>query len=57
LSKKKFYLDPIDGRPGSLTRRAIGLYQSAAGIPIDCWPSKKVLDHLRSSNLENKSGP
>ena len=22
LSKKKFYLDPVDGRPGSLTRRA-----------------------------------
>src|SRR5580765_7841923 len=47
LSKKKFYLDPVDGRPGSLTRRAIGLYQRAAGIPFDCWPSKIVLDHLR----------
>jgi len=57
LSQKKFYLDPVDGRPGSLTRRAIGLYQSAAGIPIDCWPSKKVLDHLRSSSVENKSRP
>ena len=57
LSKKKFYLDPVDGRPGSLTRRAIGLYQRAAGIPIDCWPSKIVLDHLRSSSVENKFGP
>jgi len=37
LSKKKFYLDPVDGRPGSLTRRAIGLYQSAAGIPIESY--------------------
>jgi len=54
---KKSYLDSVDGRPGSLTRRAIGLYQTAAGIPIDCWPSKKVLDHLRSSNVENKSRP
>jgi hypothetical protein len=57
LSKKKFYLYPVDGRPGSLTRRALGLYQSAAGIPIDCWPSKSVLDHLRSSNLGEKSRP
>ena len=57
LNKKKFYLDPVDGRLGSVTRRAIGLYQSAAGVPIDCWPSKNVLDHLRSSNVENKSRP
>jgi len=57
LSKKKFYLDPVDGRPGSLTRRAIGLYQRAAGIPIDCWPSKILLGHLRSSSVENKFAP
>lgn len=57
LSKKKFYFDPIDGRPGSYTRRAVGLYQRAAGIPIDCWPSKIVLEHLRNSNVENKLTP
>jgi len=57
LSKKKFYLDPVDGRPGSLTRRAIGLYQRAAGIPIDCWPSKILLGHLRGSSVENKFAP
>jgi len=57
LSKKKFYFDPIDGRPGALTRRAIGLYQRAAGIPVDCWPSKAVLDHLRSSDVVNKPTP
>src|SRR5262249_33293084 len=49
LSKRGYYFDPVDGRLGSLTRRAIGLFQKAAGMHIDCWPSKDVLDQLRSS--------
>ena len=33
----------IDGKIGSNTRKQIGLYQKAARIKIDCWPSDSVL--------------
>jgi lytic murein transglycosylase len=48
LGGKKYYHDAIDGRLGSITRRAIGDYEAAAGMRVDCWPSKILLDRLRS---------
>jgi lytic murein transglycosylase len=57
LNAKNFYSDPVDGRPGSQTRRAIGLYQRAAGVAIDCWPSRNILVHLRGSDVEGSSRP
>jgi lytic murein transglycosylase len=50
LSSKKYYDDTIDGRLGSVTRRAIGQYQKATNMQIDCWPSKPLLDQLRRSD-------
>jgi hypothetical protein len=30
------------------TRSALGAYQKANGLKVDCWPSTAVLDHMRS---------
>jgi lytic murein transglycosylase len=55
LSSKKYYSDKIDGRLGSATRRAIGLYQQATNVPIDCWPSKALLEQLRQDGKASAS--
>ncbi len=39
----------IDGRIGSNTRGVIGRYQRARGLRVDCWPTRDLLAHLRSS--------
>ena len=43
LQKLGYPMDKIDGKIGSNTRTQIGLYQKAARIKIDCWPSDSVL--------------
>ena len=50
LSNKKYYSDTVDGRLGSVTRRAIGQYQKATNMRIDCWPSRALLDQLQRSD-------
>ena len=47
LTALGFYKDKIDGKAGMLTRSALGHYQKARGIKVDCWPSGGVLDHMR----------
>ncbi|RTL72123.1 MAG: lytic murein transglycosylase, partial [Hyphomicrobiales bacterium] len=37
----------IDGKAGMNTRSLIGVYQRDHGLEVDCWPSDKVLAHLR----------
>lgn len=39
---------PADGLLGSKTRRAIGLYQKAHAMTVDCWPSAAVLAHAQA---------
>src|SRR5450830_680980 len=39
--------DKIDGKAGMLTRAALGSYQKANGLKLDCWPTAAVLDHMR----------
>jgi lytic murein transglycosylase len=46
LTRRGFYNDKIDGKAGMLTRGALGAYQKANGLPLDCWPSQAVLDHV-----------
>ncbi|MGE0751943.1 MAG: lytic murein transglycosylase [Variibacter sp.] len=46
LTRRKLYSDKIDGKAGMATRLAIGHYQKANGLRLDCWPNKAVLDHL-----------
>ena len=47
LTELGFYRDKIDGKAGMLTRSALGAYQKANGLKLDCWPTSAVLDHMR----------
>jgi lytic murein transglycosylase len=48
LTARGFYRDKIDGKAGMLTRAALGAYQKANGLKLDCWPTAAVLDHMRA---------
>jgi lytic murein transglycosylase len=47
LTAKGIYKDKVDGKAGMLTRAALGEYQKANGLKLDCWPTSAVLDHMR----------
>lgn len=47
LTELGLYADKIDGKAGMLTRAALGKYQKANGLKIDCWPTAAVLSHMR----------
>jgi lytic murein transglycosylase len=47
LTDLGFYRDKVDGKAGMLTRSALGAYQKANGLALDCWPGAAVLDHMR----------
>ena len=47
LTELGFYRDKIDGKAGMLTRSALGTYQKANGLKLDCWPTSSVLDHMK----------
>jgi lytic murein transglycosylase len=47
LTALGLYRDKIDGKAGMLTRAALGSYQKANGLKVDCWPTAAVLDHMR----------
>jgi len=49
LAARGLYKDKIDGRAGMLTRSALGAYQKANGLKLDCWPTAAVLNHMRGS--------
>jgi lytic murein transglycosylase len=49
LQALHFYDDKIDGKAGMLTRAALGAYQKAHGLKLDCWPTRAVLDHMRAA--------
>jgi lytic murein transglycosylase len=49
LTAKGIYRDKIDGKAGMLTRAALGQYQKANGLRLDCWPTTAVLDHMRGA--------
>ena len=46
LTRLGYYRDKVDGKAGMLTRSALGAYQKAAGLKVDCWPSEAVLGAL-----------
>ena len=48
LTRLGLYSDRIDGKAGMLTRAALGAYQKANGLTLDCWPSQAVLDHIQA---------
>jgi lytic murein transglycosylase len=43
LTRIGLYKDKLDGKAGMQTRAALGAYQKAAGLKVDCWPSGAVL--------------
>ena len=47
LSELGLYKDKVDGKAGMLTRAALGAYQKANGLKVDCWPTAAVLGHMR----------
>jgi lytic murein transglycosylase len=47
LTAQGLYRDKIDGKAGMLTRAALGAYQKANGLKVDCWPTLAVLEHMR----------
>jgi lytic murein transglycosylase len=48
LTARGLYNDKIDGKAGMKTRSAVGAYQRANGLKLDCWPTAAVLDHMRA---------
>jgi hypothetical protein len=52
LAKLGLYKDKVDGKAGMLTRSALGAYQKANNLKVDCWPTGNVLSHMqgRSTN-------
>jgi lytic murein transglycosylase len=47
LTKLGLYKDKIDGKAGMLTRAAVGAYQKANRLKLDCWPTAAVLDDMQ----------
>jgi len=47
LTASGLYQDKIDGKAGMKTRSALGAYQKANGLKVDCWPTPSVLDHMQ----------
>ena len=46
LTRLGLYRDKVDGKAGMLTRAALGAYQKANGLAVDCWPTKDLLDQM-----------
>ena len=47
LARQGFYDEKVDGKAGMKTRAALGAYQKANGLTLDCWPDAAVLKHMR----------
>jgi lytic murein transglycosylase len=46
LTARGFYQDKIDGKAGMKTRLALGAFQKANGLKLDCWPTAEVLNRM-----------
>jgi len=53
LTNLGLYADKIDGKAGMKTRAALGAYQKANGLAVDCWPTTAVLEHMQSTAGRN----
>ena len=49
LTRIGLYSDKVDGKAGMKTRAALGAYQKAAGLKVDCWPSEAVLRSISAA--------
>ena len=48
LTAQGYYGDKVDGKAGMKTRLALGAYQKANGLKVDCWPTAAVLGHMQT---------
>jgi lytic murein transglycosylase len=46
LTARGFYQDKIDGKAGMKTRLALGAFQKANGLKLDCWPTADALARM-----------
>jgi lytic murein transglycosylase len=53
LTKLGLYKDKIDGKAGMLTRSALGAYQKANRLKVDCWPTAAVLEDMQKRAAKN----
>ena len=53
LTELGYYGEKIDGKAGMKTRLALGAYQKANGLKLDCWPTAAALDHMRGRTGRN----
>jgi lytic murein transglycosylase len=53
LAALGYYRDKIDGKAGMRTRLAVGAYQKANALKLDCWPSAAVLSHMQTRSSAN----
>jgi lytic murein transglycosylase len=53
LTKLGLYKDKIDGKAGMLTRSALGAYQKANRLKVDCWPTTAVLEDMQRKAAKN----
>jgi lytic murein transglycosylase len=49
LTALGLYSDKLDGKAGMKTRLALGAYQKQNKLPLDCWPTAAVLEHMRAN--------
>ena len=54
LTARGLYSDKIDGKAGMLTRAALGAYQKANGLKLDCWPTAEVLTHMQRGKMKTR---
>jgi lytic murein transglycosylase len=47
LTKLGLYKDKVDGKAGMQTRAALGAYQKANRLKLDCWPTAAVLEDMQ----------
>jgi hypothetical protein len=50
LTALGLYGDKLDGKAGMKTRLALGAYQKANGLKLDCWPTAAVLSHMQAKS-------
>jgi lytic murein transglycosylase len=53
LTRLGLYKDKIDGKAGMLTRSALGAYQKANHLKVDCWPTAVVLEDMQRRAAHN----
>ena len=46
LTEAGFYRDKIDGKAGMKTRAALGAWQKAYKVLLDCWPSRVLAERM-----------